>query len=225
MNDLAIDLEWWRDAEGYRLVDAVPPKESRPDMGVLYAGGSGEPQRVVRLGGILLPYRPLGDFNGLFLEFARSAHNPNGVLGFIERFGPLTEAGLDTGRGEDVPLLIEHAEAMHGWLDACRNDNRAALPRMIGEGIKLGRVNAALTVDPITQRPRLRFTMDSLLLALWLQLGKALSKGAVVQQCLHCGTPFETGPGTPRRLDAKFCSDEHRIAFNSLKRSKVKDHA
>jgi len=33
---------------------------------------------------------------------------------------------------------------------------------------------------------------------------------------------FEAGRGTGRRLDAKFCSDEHRIAFNSLKRSREK---
>jgi hypothetical protein len=226
MVNFAIDFEWWRDAKGYCLVDAMPPKEPRPE-GLILVGYSGEPQRVVRLGGALLPYRPLAEFGDvLFVEFARSAHDPHGVLDFIERFGPLTEAGLDAGQGEDVSRLIEHAEAMHSWLDACRNGNMAALPRMIGpEGIRLSRIDTVLTVDPITRAPRIRLTTESLLAALWLQLGQALSEGAVVQQCRHCGTLFEAGPGTRRRVDAKFCSEEHRIAFNSLKRSKGKDHA
>ena len=59
-----------------------------------------------------------------------------------------------------------------------------------------------------------------LLDALWLQLGQALTVSAKIRQCEHCGNWFEAGRGTGRRLDAKFCSDEHRIAFNSLKRSK-----
>jgi len=37
--------------------------------------------------------------------------------------------------------------------------------------------------------------------------------------CAHCGAMFEAGRGAGRRADAKFCSDEHRVAFNSLKRS------
>ena len=97
---------------------------------------------------------------------------------------------------------------------------------MIGpEGIRLSRIDTVLTVDPITRAPRIRLTVDSLRAALWLQLGQALSKGVTVQQCQHCGSLFETGPGTGRRLDAKFCSDQHRIAFNSIKRSKGNDHA
>jgi hypothetical protein len=220
MADLAIDLEWFRDNKGYRLVDATPPEKPAPYAGTLAIDLS-EPQRVVRQGGTLVPYRPLAEYGDvLFREFAKVA-NPDGVLGFIERFGPLTPAGLDIEIGEDVPLVIQNAEIMHEWLDACRIEREAELPRMIGpEGILLGRIDTVLTVDPITQKPRIRLTVDSLRTALWLQLGQALSKGATVQQCRHCGSLFETGPGTARRLDAKFCSDQHRIAFNSLKRSK-----
>jgi hypothetical protein len=221
---VSIELEWWRDTHGYCLVDEEAPK--KPPLGASLltqaAAAFGEPQRVVRLGGTLLPYRPLADFGDvLFREFANASRDPHGVLGFIERFGPLTPDGLDAARGEEVPRLIQHAEAMHDWLDACRNDNRAALPRMVGpEGINLSSIRAVLTVDPITQAPRIRLTVNSLLAGLWLQLGQALSKGATIQQCRHCGKMFETGPGTSRRLDAKFCSDDHRIAFNSLNRSK-----
>jgi hypothetical protein len=61
--------------------------------------------------------------------------------------------------------------------------------------------------------------MPSLLNALWFEAGEFLTRDAQVRECMYCGGWFETGPGIGRRADAKFCSDEHRIAFNSLKRS------
>lgn len=39
------------------------------------------------------------------------------------------------------------------------------------------------------------------------------------KQCRHCNEWFEAGPGTGRRVDAEFCSDEHRIRFHSLART------
>ena len=46
-------------------------------------------------------------------------------------------------------------------------------------------------------------------------------EGAAI--CLHCGERFQTGlgRGKARRADAKFCCDEHRRAYNSLKRSRA----
>lgn len=50
---------------------------------------------------------------------------------------------------------------------------------------------------------------------------KNISMGRLTKvcTCLHCGSYFQAGPGTDRRLDAKFCSDQHRKDFNSLKRT------
>jgi len=48
---------------------------------------------------------------------------------------------------------------------------------------------------------------------------KAASRAAI-KQCLHCGVRFEAGRGAGRRADAKFCSEEHKIAYHSLARSR-----
>jgi hypothetical protein len=43
-----------------------------------------------------------------------------------------------------------------------------------------------------------------------------------VGRCWHCDIWFAAGRRTKRRLDAKFCCDEHRIEFNSLRRRSKK---
>ena len=79
---------------------------------------------------------------------------------------------------------------------------------------------AWLDWDPQTEISRWEFCPSTLLDGLWLQLGQAVTRGVHIRVCAHCGNLFETGIGTGRRLDARFCCDEHRIAFNSPKRSK-----
>lgn len=39
------------------------------------------------------------------------------------------------------------------------------------------------------------------------------------RRCLYCNEIFDVGSGA-RRSDSKFCSDQHRIDFNSEKRGK-----
>lgn len=41
------------------------------------------------------------------------------------------------------------------------------------------------------------------------------------KECLHCGRCFAVGPGSGRRSDAKFCSQEHQIQFNRQKPKQI----
>jgi hypothetical protein len=70
---------------------------------------------------------------------------------------------------------------------------------------------------------RLRVRTDTLSGALKWQLALELIKtrgGDVkLRECAHCSKWFETGVGTGRRLDSRFCSKQHQIDFNSRKRS------
>jgi hypothetical protein len=83
-------------------------------------------------------------------------------------------------------------------------------------------LNVKVVWDPFAKVLKWEFRPATLLDALWLQLGQALTADVQFRKCEHCTEFFVAGRGTGRRLDAKFCSDEHRIAFNSFKRSKEK---
>jgi hypothetical protein len=241
MASLEIDFEWYLDPEGYQLLAAEEPKPvtSRNALGAIMRGEftvsqvafppwlasqpvSLKPERIVRHGGDLQPYRPLQRFDSLFQIFANSGTSADGVLHFIERFGPLTQTGLDPKVGEPVSLVISHAEAMSRILKVhSGEDEGITLARVLrGRTITLGSIQTALTTDSITGDLRMQLTVPDLLTGLWVQLGQSLASGAAMRICDHCNMPFEVGPGTGRRLDAKFCSDEHRVTFNSLKRSK-----
>ena len=177
--------------------------------------------RIVRSGGDLIPYRPLSDFDGLFRLFANAAPTTEGMLDFIDKFGPLTRDGLDEERGEHVSDLIEQAEAMSKILDLYSSGRNAGLVEILrNDRITLTKIETALISDPATRTLRLQLSVVDLLAGMWVQLGQTLSSGATMRRCEQCGMLFEAGPGTGRRLDAKFCSDDHRIAFNSQKRTK-----
>ena len=240
MAQLHIDLEWNRDAEGYSLLPAEEPglrvaSQTRNALAAVLAGvtfpdwlapraAPPKPQRVVRCGGRLLPYRPLLEFAGLFQVFANKATTADGVLDFIEKFGPLTQAGLEKDQGEDVSCIITQAKAMAGLLEGHSALGRTGLAGLLrGRGIKLGSIETELNVGRGTETLRMQLSVRDLLTGLWVQFGQALASGAIIRSCRHCGMLFEAGPGTGRRLDAKFCSDDHRVAFNSLRRSKKEE--
>jgi hypothetical protein len=175
------------------------------------------PQLVIALGGVIEFYRLLDQFGSLFRIFANKARTPAGVLDFIAKFGPLTGDGLNPKRGEPVSDVIKHASSMYELL-TLRSGKRLA--SKIGPlGVQLTKINVSLVGDRITESLKLQLWAETLIEGLWLQFWQALSGGATIEQCLHCSDLFETALGTGRRLGAKFCSDNHRIAFNSRKRS------
>jgi hypothetical protein len=196
MADLTLDFTWYRDPKGYRLIPAkLPKRRSRQDLLDVPAIGI-EPARIVGNGGKLQSYRPLEIHNlaGLFIRMARTEA---GVLEFIEKFGPLTHAGLGS-MGEIVPDIVDEAEAM------VRYGTRG-----------LGKFKAWIEID--REGMRLKVKPTSLLDALWLMLAQTNTQSRV---CLQCRKPFSIGVAVGKRKDAKFCSDECRIKFNSLQRSR-----
>jgi hypothetical protein len=224
VGELLIDFEWQRDLVGYKLADAEParrlldPRYLEWGEPTMLAGASAQPQRVVGLSGHFRTIRPLNEPRGgnLFATFANAANSPLGVLDFISRHGPLTTMAVQTGE-EPVSKVIAHAQAMRSFIEAANGRSRMA--DIVGaEGIPLSGMNAAIVWDKDTKTPRLRLSPRNLLDALWMQLAYALSVGVCARECRQCGEIFTAGPGTPRRGDAEFCSREHQILFNSLKR-------
>jgi hypothetical protein len=226
--EIQVEFEWFRDLSGYELLEAVAPPPPAPELiKYPYTGQMmmmepgpltqdlGSPQRIVRRGGALERYRPLDRFSKLAAVFANIQKTPDGALDFVKNFGLLTKAGLDNKeQGDSVPYIIERASVMYSWL--CENNVRKYV---IENPLTLLRVDLCLVSDPISNEPVLRISPNSLIDALWLQLGQIKSGGGEIRTCAQCGNLFQSGPGTTRRKGAKFCSDEHRVTYNSLKRS------
>lgn len=195
-----IDFAWTRDPKGYRLVWT-------PQRAIVRNG----PNRSEVL------CRPLtGDEYRIFVHIA---HSPDGALEFVERFGPLTWGGWDSRHGDSLDIVMMNARTMRELLDVTC-EGRSPLAEEPGAMSPTSTLHAAVLWDPAIKAIRWSLRPNTLLDALWLQFGQELSRGAKIRACQHCGAFFEAGVGTGRRADAKFCSDEHRVAFNSLKRSK-----
>jgi hypothetical protein len=210
MAQLVIEFDCYRDPKGYRLVETERP------MRVVRNGKGHDPKDFQHS-------QPLSKTDSLFKIFANIATTPQGVLDFVQRFGPLTESGWDPKIGEDVNLVISNADHMRQLLRySSGNQKGLGLPLSRHQATRSSSIDAQVIWDSATKSPKWELRPRTLLDALWLQLGQALTAGAQIRQCEHCGDWFEAGRGTGRRLDAKFCCDEHRTAFNSLKRSRGK---
>jgi hypothetical protein len=204
-----------RDAKGYRLIPGkVPPR--RPGQSELRRILDArmdelEPPRIKSVGGKLLPV-PFDQYPLLFGEFAR-IRSAEELLGFITEFGPLTIEGTAKGPGDNVPHLLDQAKWMREELN--RRDGVALQ-------IPITNLKAWVSKDQRTGAVTVKTEPETLLGALWLQLGHVLSGGMKMKTCRHCGERFPVGGDTGRRVDATFCTAEHKKRFFSLKRSKRK---
>jgi hypothetical protein len=208
MANFLIDLTWQRHTLGYELLPAV---EGQPEEPFLSRSGVGQSQRIVPKGLEGMFYKPMEN-SGLFVRFAgvRCAED---LLDFTNKFGLLTAEGYRLY--DDVPDVLGHSANFRNWL-LRKEDTQSRLSTIAGEdGIFLARSEIYIVRDK-TGAPRLQYRATTLLYALWIQLINALTGEREFRDCLHCGRPFEVGPGE-RRLDAKFCTDEHRIRFNRRK--------
>ena len=196
-----IDFTWARDPKGYRLSDAGPlrrlirngPNRTDVQCPIL----SGEEFRI----------------------FASIATTDAGLLEFANRYGPLTWSGFDAEQGDLVHLVTMQARRMKELLNAS-SGHAPVLDGSPAVFYPESTVYATVVWDPANKGLRWQFRPNTLLDALWLQFGQAVTRGAQIRACEHCGAWFEAGAGMGRRADARFCSDEHRVTYNSLKRNK-----
>jgi hypothetical protein len=219
MSDFLRDFEWRRDSKGYRFEKILGPLKPLSDRVYSMKRELG----VRRKGGQLRVYRPLAEVDTLYLIFA-ALRTSEDVLNFVERFGSLTRYGesLDKEGGDIVRVVLDQAAFFRDWLRA-GSEKRSELAKKVNQ--RLNKISEGLIASFVVDAKgmvRLQVTPYDLLGGLWIQLALKLSGQTTIRPCLHCGHWFEAGIRSGRRADAKFCSDEHRIAFNSLKRTKEK---
>jgi hypothetical protein len=234
MSSLQIEFDWYCDAAGYDLVESKWPVKARSRhrtpaalLGMAlptHIGSGGQAGKllcIVRRGGELKRYSPLRKFNNLFEQFARKVVSPESLLDFINQYGPLSRYGLDSQFGENVGFMLENAKAMNMVLTGYCRGKRGLVEAMGPDGMPLGDIGVKLVVDPSNRATGLKLSLGirDLYTAMWVQLGQSLSVGSSMRQCGLCQELFAVGPGTGRRADARFCSDEHRINWNSRRRT------
>jgi len=206
MAQLVIKFDWMRDPKGYRLAKS----------GRVVRNGKGHTPKDFE------PCQPLSSTDSLYLIFANTCTTPDRLLDFVQNHGSLTWEGWDAAKGDLVGVVMHNAEHMRQLLS--RFAGVVARPDLPGPFIMgvPSHLEAAVVWDPVMRTGKWELRPNTLLDALWLQLGQALTVGVQIRQCEHCGNWFEAGRGRDRRAGTKFCCAEHKIAFHSLLRSKEK---
>jgi hypothetical protein len=123
--------------------------------------------------------------------------------------------------GEDVD---EHLASARQFSNFIRWMNRrGSAGEALSEWIDDNLLSSSLASAQITFGRKLfqiALTAHTLMDGLRLQLVASVT-GTKYNTCRRCGSLFEVGPGTGRRSDSKYCSDEHRIDYNSHARTKA----
>jgi hypothetical protein len=209
MTLLDIEFEWSKDPVGYKLV-AERPGDTDPHATML--ARIGYPQYAVPISGKSVPYKLTRRHSEHYVEFAQ-VRTPDDVVKFCSIHGSLTRRGMH----ESVPDVLTYAKILRDWMNAAKG-RRKQLAALIGRGSHdLVRMMASLSIDA-SGNPRLQISPSSLLGLIYLQFVQAMTGENATRECPQCGDWFKTGPGTNRRLDAKYCSPEHQRLFNSLRR-------
>lgn len=225
MSALTIDLDWYKDSGGYRVVDH---------------GAYGK--SIIGEGGKLVPICPLQN-DMVFIAFAKIRTELE-LLKFVQHYGLLKQPRYDERYGqisvdaitfapiksrpvicgEDVGDLLKTAEMFRDLMALTSRGGRASeklsewiADQMLGE--KLG----DLSLEFVSGRGfKMVLKADSLINGMLLQLAQKISGQSKFQICEFCGAPFEVGPEAGRRAGATFCTKEHKVKFHSRKRSKGK---
>jgi hypothetical protein len=200
-----VDFTSYVDQAGYELIPGRTPR-LRPGQTLLDVSSADiQPARIVGKGGKTLRRR-LDNYPQLFSNFA-GIKTQEELLAFVAEHGPLTQRFTGGGKGDVVPKLLHQAKMMRASFKDRARKLRIAIP--------LTNVKAMLGADY-----SIKYYPATLLDALWLQFAQTLSERAEMHECRHCHKPFPVGGKSGKRIVAEFCSDEHRIEFNSLKRSR-----
>jgi hypothetical protein len=194
------------DKAGYRI---TPPKrpprqpgQSEADWVLDSRRGDWEEARIVGLRGARKRLR-VADYPMLFSKFAQ-VRTPEELLNFVAEFGLLTARN-------EIPQLLDAAKEM-----------RAALKSRRFPTWQTADLQARVLNDRAKGTVSIKYSPTRLIDALWLQLAQALSGGAQIRECKHCGEWFPVGGKDGRRIVSQFCKDDHRIEYNSLERTRRK---
>jgi hypothetical protein len=219
MSVLEVSLDWGVDSKGYKFEDY------------------GNEKTIIGSGGILKKTRP--HFESAITAFEK-VQSQSDLLKFVTNYGLLNEPSYEKSYGK-VRVNAKSLKPIPGWRPiigegVVEHLETASRIREFRSWIAKGGYASKILSDWIDERLlnakhgeiemvldegrfKLRLRANSLLDGMLLQLATRTTIGTKIRICRHCAIPFEVGSGTGRRSDAIFCSESHKIASHSLKRS------
>jgi hypothetical protein len=238
MYPLKLHLNWFKDSAGYRFAEygkhvtciignggkLIPfsPFEGSEAVFSAFASVTSPPALLHFVEQYGMLNKPA---YGVQVERGRTTNTAYGGSSFrMDERGSLSFVE-DSPEGEDVSPHLETAQLFREILEQSGKGWRRPPPSLahsIAEALQeepLGEISLA---GDRRHGFRMVLTAISLMDGLWLQLGQKIAGLAKFQTCElpSCRQVFEVGSSSGRRLDARFCSDSHRIEFNSRKRTK-----
>jgi hypothetical protein len=223
----AISFDWTHDPEGnFRLLDAHQQRVEVVQKGNALFQPSGPkyrmesvPARIHWMGHHLVPYEPLRVCPDLPLLFSKIKTDEQ-ALAFTNKFGLLQNSSEEFARDGSEPRFIQReAATVRLFMETHDKWGARGIRKLFRDGAAIG-ATVKIQLKPLDRSDALQIVMSppSLLAAIHLRLAVILSGGQMIRTCQYapCGEPFRAGAGTERRIDAKFCCDDHRVKNNSL---------
>jgi hypothetical protein len=222
---VSADFTWQKDKSGYRLVKAKSASR-----------GKSTAYRILPNGGERILIQPM-EKKDLYLLFSY-VDSPEKLLAFVEQNGLLgnqeflkyrkhhfrgdwadgsRSVSSETVEGMPVDKYLEQAALFHEALAQKKAGPEALAAYLKSTGAPGASLGHLHLIPDKFSGARFKIVPTDLMQALWFQLGHVLASNVKMGTCLLCGQLFEAGAGG-RRADAKFCSDDHRVLYNSLNR-------
>lgn len=184
----------------------------------------------------------LSDHSGLFYDFADLEPNGLAVRGFADRYGTIGYASQDTNleprpvhafsKYQDFQSFSWEKDEFSNvdkWFPEIEKMKQSVSVWESGKfpGPLMGGYITYLARGTLTNRSNnegeidLVFEPDRLLDALYMQFYEVMARNAVFRRCewAGCGRRFEVGPGSGKRVDARFCRPKCRDDFHNSHRS------
>lgn len=174
------------------------------------------------------------DRPALFLELAAVELTRSGILQFVERNGILGLSESFYGENGKLQLVRNDSRRNFDFEVSCLRSALSSLVALQSHSLAgdaeirmrielIDRINERLLgISPrLDEGMRLISTADRLVLAIWMQLAKAIDSGRQFRQCSHCERFFEVAGGTSR-TDKQYCSHQCSLkAYRARKRRAV----
>ncbi len=199
-----VRFEWQIDQYGYELGRGTSASRAWPV--------------IQRKGGPFRGYRLdiEGTDAGLFRQFALLDPTPEAAISFANEFGFLVE-NQNRSDKEPIGLWLDWIGRMKVLVTAIDEKRYEDFWEGFNEPHYDDEPLFAARIEPhevVPKKSNFKLVPQSLLAAMWFQLGNYATKGAALKQCEFCPRWFPVGPGTGRKPSKRFCSTRCRVAWN-----------